>query len=65
MRVSEQRSEQLRDSEYVDHYNKERPHKGLDYRRPIEPEQPPPQQGTVQCRSRLGGLLRSDYRVAV
>jgi transposase InsO family protein len=51
-------------SEYVDHYNKERPHKGLDYRRPIEPEQPPPQQGTVQCRSRLGGLLRSYYRDA-
>jgi hypothetical protein len=37
MRVSEQRSEQLRDSEYADHYNKERLHKGLDYRRPSSP----------------------------
>lgn len=51
-------------SEYVDHYNEERPHQGLDYRRPVEPEQPPPQKGAVQCRSRLGGLLRSYYREA-
>jgi transposase InsO family protein len=50
--------------EYVEHYNAERPHKGLDYRRPMEPDTPGPRDGPVMCRKRLGGLLRSYYRAA-
>jgi len=50
--------------QYVEHHNKERPHKGLGHRRPIEPDVPPPQHGPVRCRKRLGGLLRSYYREA-
>ena len=50
--------------QYVEHYLVERPHKGLDYRRPVEPEASPPQDGPVKCRERLGGLLRSYYREA-
>ena len=50
--------------QYVEHHNKERPHKGLDYCRPIEPEAPPPRNGPIRCRERLGGLLKSYYREA-
>ncbi|MBN1346708.1 MAG: transposase [Phycisphaerae bacterium] len=50
--------------QYVEHYNEERPHKGLDYGRPIEPEEPPPERGEVACHERLGGLLKSYYREA-
>jgi transposase InsO family protein len=48
---------------FVNHYNTHRPHRGLDLR----PPQPPPSvrmseptllDGRVQCRDRLGGLLR-------
>ena len=45
-------------------YNKERPHKGLDYCRPVEPDDPPTMEGAVMCHERLGGLLRSYYREA-
>lgn len=51
-------------TQYAEHYNKERPHKGLDYRRPVEPETPPPEDGKIVCRERLGGLLRSYERAA-
>ena len=50
--------------QYVEHHNKERPHKGLDYCRPIEPDVPPPRHGPVRCHERLGGLLKSYYREA-
>ena len=50
--------------QYVEHYNLERPHKGLDHRRPIEPEEPPPKEGDIVCRERLGGLLKSYFREA-
>ena len=48
----------------VVHYNLERPHNGLDHRRPEEPEEPPPQDGEAGCHQRLGGLLRSYCREA-
>jgi putative transposase len=51
-------------NEYVSHYNTERPHKGLDYHRPIESDVPLPREGPIQCRERLGGLLKSYYRDA-
>ncbi|KPK50433.1 MAG: hypothetical protein AMK72_02310 [Planctomycetes bacterium SM23_25] len=46
------------------HYNNERPHQGLGNRRINEPEEPPPEDGPVLCRERLGGLLKSYYREA-
>jgi transposase InsO family protein len=50
--------------QYVEHYLGERPHKGLDYRRPVEPAESPPAEGQVVCHERLGGLLKSYYREA-
>ncbi len=50
--------------QYVEHHNLERPHKGLEYRRPTEPDTPPPRDGPIKCRERLGGLLKSYYRDA-
>jgi len=50
--------------QYVEHFLTERPHKGLEYRRPVEPEAPPPLDGPVKCRERIGGLLKSYYREA-
>ena len=51
--------------QYVEHYNTERPHKGLDYRRPMAPEGPLPcRNGPVLCHERLGGLLKSYCRSA-
>ncbi len=47
---------------FAEHYNKERPHKGLDYCRPVEPDDPPTMEGAVMCHERLGGLLKSYYR---
>ena len=46
------------------HYNNERPHQGLGNRRINEPEEPPPKDGPVLCRERLGDLLKSYYREA-
>jgi len=51
-------------SEYVEHYNTDRPHQGIGNRRINEPTAPPPQDGPVLCRERLGGLLKSYYREA-
>ena len=50
--------------EYIDHYNKERPHQGIGNRLITEPEEPIPKYGPVLCRKRLGGLLRSYHREA-
>jgi transposase InsO family protein len=50
--------------QYIEHYLGERPHKGLDYHRPVEPDESPPAEGQVACRERLGGLLKSYYREA-
>ena len=49
-------------TEYVEHYNTERPHQGVGNRRLTEPIEPPPKEGIVRCRERLGGLLKSYYR---
>lgn len=50
--------------EYVEHYNNERPHQGIGNRLINEPAEPPPRDGPVQCRKRLGGLMRSYRREA-
>jgi transposase InsO family protein len=51
-------------SSFAEHYNTERPHKALNYCRPVEPDDPPTMEGMVKCRERLGGLLKSYYREA-
>ena len=51
-------------SSFAEHYNTERPHKSLNYCRPVEPDDPPTMEGVVKCRERLGGLLKSYYRQA-
>ena len=50
--------------QYVEHFNLERPHKGLGHRRPVEPAEAPCRDGPVVCRERLGGLLKSYQREA-
>jgi transposase InsO family protein len=51
-------------SSFAEHYNTERPHKSLNYCRPVEPDDPPTMEGVVKCHERLGGLLKSYYREA-
>jgi len=50
--------------QYVEHHYQERPHKGRDYRRPVEPATPPPRGVPIKCPQRLGDLLKSYYREA-
>ena len=55
-------------SEYVEHYHTERPHQALG-NVPLtgawpEPKDDPPDTISVECRTRLGGLLRHNERRA-
>ena len=49
---------------YVAHYNSERPHQGLDGAFVVQPANEN-RVGSIQCRERLGGLLRFYQRQAV
>ena len=49
--------------EYVDHYNNERPHRGLQLHPPNGRLHGGIVTGAIRCRSRLGGLLREYSRV--
>ena len=49
--------------EYVAHYNRARPHHGLEQRCPVALP-PPVRDGPVRRRDRLGGLLHDYYREA-
>ena len=54
-------------SEYIEHYNTERPHSGIGHRLPEWKNQSLRllgHGGEVRCRTRLGGVLRSYERVA-
>jgi transposase InsO family protein len=48
--------------EYVDHYNNERPHRGLQLHPPNGRLHVVNAMGAINCRSRLGGLLREYSR---
>ena len=52
--------------EYVEHYHTERPHQGLGNR--LVSGEPPPalpdKQARIECRTRLGGLMKHYYRAA-
>ena len=50
---------------YVQHYNRERPHRALALRPPQAPEPKPPPSGQVQRRDRLGGVVHEYDRAAV
>ena len=52
-------------SEFVTHYNRERPHQSLG-NKPLTQisKDPPPSTGEILCQERLGGLLRHYYRKA-
>lgn len=55
-------------TEFVEHYNHERPHSSIGFRTPVG-RPPPPSlrvagRGGVRCRTRLGGVLRHYYRWA-
>jgi putative transposase len=50
---------------FVDHYNRERPHRSRDLRPPsINSEQEPSSSGAIHRRDRLGGLIHEYYRAA-
>jgi hypothetical protein len=49
-------------TEYVDHYNNERPHRGLQLHPPNGRLRGVNATGGIRCRSRLGGLLRGYSR---
>ena len=61
-------------SEYVDYYNRQRPHSAIEFRAPAEPAMPrrvrPPEHGDplnsrdLGCEQRLGGLIRHYHRKA-
>jgi len=50
--------------EYVEHYHEERPLQGLENRLITGQPPPAPPDGEIQCRTRLGGLLRHYYHAA-
>jgi putative transposase len=49
---------------YIQHYNRERPHRGLALQPPDAPQLKPPARGDVQRRDHLGGLVHEYYRAA-
>ncbi len=49
-------------AEWVEHYNRARPHRGIELRTPIARSDPVSPSGAVRCRARLGGLLREYER---
>ena len=48
--------------EWIEHYNRARPHRGIELRTPIARSDPVSPSGAVRCRARLGGLLREYER---
>jgi putative transposase len=53
-------------AQYLDHYHQERNHQGLDNVIPFpKTAEVPSNTGPIQCRDRLGGLLKFYYREAV
>jgi transposase InsO family protein len=49
--------------EFLAHYHEERPHQGLNSAI-IAPRNASIEEGPIRCRERLGGVLKSYYRVA-
>jgi putative transposase len=49
---------------FLEHYHQERNHQGLDNQIPVPGKEVGRASGEIQCRERLGGLLRYYYRKA-
>ncbi len=49
--------------EYLTHYHTERNRQGIDNRLFVAPEESPPD-GVIDCRERLGGMLKHYHRIA-
>ncbi|RNC81407.1 MAG: hypothetical protein ED559_06330 [Phycisphaera sp.] len=49
---------------YLEYYHNDRPHQGIE-NRTIKPRHPPPKEGKIVMKSRLGGVLMSYERKAV
>ena len=52
-------------TEWVEHYNQARPHRGLDLQTPKARSDPVVASGPVRCDERLGGLLREYSRTPI
>jgi transposase InsO family protein len=52
-------------TEWIEHYNQGRPHRGLDLHTPIARSDPVEASGPVRCDARLGGLLREYSRAPI
>lgn len=48
----------------IEHHHFERPHQGLGNTVPVVPAEEVPETGRIECRERMGGLLKSYHRVA-
>jgi hypothetical protein len=51
-------------SAYVDHYNRARPHRGIDLEIPAAPDRAPPRTGPIERVDVLGGLIHEYHRAA-
>jgi hypothetical protein len=51
-------------SAYVDHYNRARPHRGIDLEIPAAPDKAPPRTGPIERVDVLGGLIHEYHRAA-
>jgi transposase InsO family protein len=50
---------------YIEHYNRQRPHRALNLRPPRNDSEPPPSiSGPIHRHDRLGGLIHEYYRAA-
>jgi transposase InsO family protein len=45
-------------AEFIEHYNRERPHSAIGFRTPVGRSPPASDRGPVRCRTRLGGALK-------
>jgi putative transposase len=50
--------------DFIEHYNRKRPHSSIGLRTPADRSPPASGRGPVRCRTRLGGVLRHYCRVA-
>jgi putative transposase len=50
--------------EFMEHYNRERPHSAIGFRTPVGRSPPAANRGPVRCRTRPGGVLKHYYRTA-
>jgi len=50
--------------EFMEHYNRDRPHSAIGFRTPVGRSPPASGRGPFRCQTRLGGVLKHYYRIA-